>query len=154
MQLVSPGNANLPREDRNHYPTCKIFTLEELAGIRKRKAQSVAENAKKIRKIDVGSKELELSWAIGENDLMHRMKRAREFLAEGRRLDVTLKRKKGTRDVTERECRRLVDAIEGELGQVQGAKERKDPEGDPGKIMTLFWQGTELPKTQETPDAL
>ncbi|KAF2860001.1 hypothetical protein K470DRAFT_277295 [Piedraia hortae CBS 480.64] len=115
-------------------PICKIVKKKELylRDKEKKKKKEGKERAKTI----------ELNWAIDGNDLAHRLGKLKEFLEEGRRVEVLLavKRKGGRRASTE-ECKRLLEKIRGTVGEVEGAGEMKPMEGKVGGFVTMTLQG-------------
>ncbi|KAF2102587.1 hypothetical protein NA57DRAFT_12099, partial [Rhizodiscina lignyota] len=135
MQLQA-GNPDAPRIEQQHWPVAKIVSHQELRDIDAKKREAI----KQQKKTTASSKQMELSWVIGENDLGHRLKKIREFLEEGRKVEITVTTKRGMRAVTEKECAGLVAKLRRILGTVNGAKEYKEPEGSVGKMYMMFWE--------------
>lgn len=135
MQLQA-GDQTAPGNVREHWPVAKLISHDELREMGAKKREQI-----KNQKTSAASgKEVEFSWAIGENDLGHRLKKIRQFFEEGRKVDVTLSFSKRNRAVTEKECEDLLAKLRRVLGAVDGAREFKEPEGKIGKLYTMYWE--------------
>lgn len=131
-----------PDEEGNRHfvPVCKIVSKKEAYESERRKKDAqkeVKQAAAKERSV----KTLELNWAIGGNDLAHRLEKVREFLEEGRRVEVVLASKKRGRKASLAECEGLLERIRGVADGVGGAKVLKGFEGKLGGFATLVYQG-------------
>lgn len=117
-------------------PTCKLVD---------KKVAYEAEKAKKkqlqAKTAAEGTKTLELNWAIDVNDLGHRMKRMQEFLAQGKKVELILARKKGGRRATPEECEALLQKINEAAEGVKGTKEVKKFEGKLAGMGQLMYEG-------------
>lgn len=145
MVLVSPPRT-ADEDPRDWIPKCRVVSKkEQYEQDKARTKQKVA--AKKNSADNV--KTLELNWAIDGNDLGHRMNRVREFLGQGRKVEVVLAKKKGGRKASVDECaevvRKIVEVAEG----VEGAKQLKGMEGKLGGVATLFFEGPKIQKGKE-----
>ncbi|CAG8972046.1 hypothetical protein HYALB_00004910 [Hymenoscyphus albidus] len=122
--------------DEEPYPICKIINKE--AEYKRLKA------AKKERARDPGktTKTLELNWAIGRNDLAHRLEKMREFLRKGFKVEMVLvkKKAKGKPPISMGVMEGLVRRIREVFGE-GGWREHKEMEGSVGGQVTLFVQG-------------
>ncbi|KAG9246074.1 hypothetical protein BJ878DRAFT_313638 [Calycina marina] len=87
------------------------------------------------------TKTIELNWAVDPNDLSHRMKRMREFLGKGYKLEVMLAPKRKGRQASEEECREVVQRVREVVGEVKGAKEGAKMEGKVGGALTMYFEG-------------
>ncbi|KAL9113327.1 MAG: hypothetical protein Q9187_007638 [Circinaria calcarea] len=117
--------------DSEDMPVCKI-----LDKIKVREAERA--KSKPAKDISNTTKQLELGWAIDANDLGHRMKKMKEFLEQGRRVEIIIATKKKGRKVTMDEAALLVKRIKERIAQVKGAKEWKEMQGVPGGMVTMF----------------
>ena len=115
-------------------PVCKI--------INKKEAREAAKARKKQKQPSAVTKYLELNWAIDKNDLAHRLGKLREFLEQGRRVEVLLlKKKKRMRDATEEEGRQTLETLGRFVEGVEGAREMRPMEGTFLGRATLFYEG-------------
>jgi len=90
---------------------------------------------------DDSSKQVELNWAITENDLGYRLKRIEQFLKEGRRVEVMVAPKRGGRKATKDEVNELLANIKRTVAEVEGGGEEfKKMEGTAGAQVTMFFQ--------------
>lgn len=134
LVVVQPGDPG--GDEMRRWPVVKLFSHDELRQREKDKLQLQRE-----QKRSVSSKTVELSWTVSAHDLVHRLRKAKEFLEQGRKVVVLLVRKRRAREVEAEECRDLVEKVEAELGSVPGAKQSKEPEGRIGGMLEMFWEG-------------
>ncbi|KAI5801409.1 hypothetical protein DFH27DRAFT_622511 [Peziza echinospora] len=87
----------------------------------------------------VVTKEAQISWAISPHDLSYKLKKAVEVLDKGGRIEIHLGGKKGMMKVTLAQVEDLVSRIRAEMETC--AKEWKEPEGELGAAMVLFYEG-------------
>ncbi|KAA8901710.1 hypothetical protein FN846DRAFT_110868 [Sphaerosporella brunnea] len=131
-----------PTADEDIPLVCRVNSKEELAERDHQKYLETKEK-RKIKKKDVNPqsvlKEIEISWAISEHDLQHRMKKAREFLGKGYRLNITIGVKKGMAKQTLIDAMALLERVEGEV--LQCGRERAEPEGHVGKRYVMRLEG-------------
>ena len=120
--------------DSDEIPVCKI-----LDKIKAREAERA--KSKPVKDLSTTTKQLELGWAIDTNDLGHRMNKMKEFLEQGRRVEIIIATKKKGRKVARDEASLLVKRIRERIAQVDGAKEWKDMQGVPGGMVTIFVEG-------------
>ncbi|RYP61525.1 hypothetical protein DL771_010112 [Monosporascus sp. 5C6A] len=100
------------------------------------------EAARAARRKAVGTKELELNWAIAPHDLAHKLRRLREFLAKGMQVEVMLARKRGGRTAAKDEAEALLARVrEAALEGVPGAKEVRKMSGTVGGVVRLYFEG-------------
>ena len=133
LRQVRPPDAQIP------YPVCKYYDKKL-----ERDKQSARKKATKASKIE--SKQLEINWTVGDNDLSHRMGRLKEFLEKGARVEVIIgsSRKKGwmkKRTDDTNIASQLVDRIRAAMAEVQGAKERAEMTGKLGEEIRLSFEG-------------
>ncbi|GAB0138699.1 hypothetical protein EsDP_00006925 [Epichloe bromicola] len=86
------------------------------------------------------TKELELTWAIGEHDLATKMRQMGRFLAKGLRVEVLVARKKGGRQVDGKEAEGVVKRIRDEVERNAG-RETKPATGLAGGTMRFYLEG-------------
>ena len=128
-------------------PVCRVIDRAEARAAQKQRRKTKAKNPEQMKKY------LELNWAIDQNDLQHRLGKLRQFLMEGRRVEVFLaKKKKRMRDATQAEGRETLKKIKECVGGVDGAKELKAMEGRFLERATLFYEGKRAKVQNETAD--
>ena len=120
--------------DSEEIPVCKI-----LDRVKAREAERA--KSKPVKDLSTTTKQLELGWAIDTNDLGHRMNKMKEFLEQGRRVEIIISPKKRARKVARDEASLVVKRIRERIGQVEGAKEWKEMQGVPGGMVTIFVEG-------------
>jgi translation initiation factor IF-3 len=149
LLLATPGK---PSESGDHsadtLPVCKIIAKSELRLMHDKKVEIARKRERGITGTGIKPKTIELNWAIAEGDLKHRLEKLKEFLNAGRKLEVYLGPKKGSRKATEKECRLLVKAVRHAVYECQGARETKDVEGQLGGLMTLCFEGQNTEENQ------
>jgi len=123
-----------PRAGEQSAAICKLLDLEQ-------EARRVAEQKKEARQAKANSKELEFNWAIAKGDMDMKINRMAEFLRKGMRVDVTLAKKRGSRAATVKEAQQLIASIQEAVTQVPYAKEIKKPDGIPGKVVRMSFEG-------------
>ncbi|MCJ1232379.1 hypothetical protein MMC14_000331 [Varicellaria rhodocarpa] len=100
-----------------------------------------AERAKDKAARNAGAKkdkQLELGWGIGPNDLGHRLNKMKDFLEQGKRVEIIVGKKRRAREVGPDESAALLVRIRNRIERVEGAKEWKVMEGIPGDLVTIF----------------
>lgn len=145
-------------------PICRIIPRRQVLEYESMKR-------KKPRTKEKLMKQLELNWAIGQNDLQHKLDRMKQFLDEGRRVELTIAKKRRGRDATPDERRTLLAAIRAFVQNSGGVREWKamvESGGTPeekvgdrsvrGPLTTiLFFEGNKTPgsrtKGPDTEDA-
>ena len=135
VEVAKPG-AECP------YAVCKI--LEKRAF---RKLEQ--DRAKPVKSKHTMMKELEVNWIIGDNDFRHKMDKLERFLAEGRRVMVTLGKRRKGRNALPEEAQRLLAKVKSYLQGIDGAKEYKEAEGGLDSKMKLFVERRGMKKGDE-----
>ncbi|ELR05598.1 hypothetical protein GMDG_01789 [Pseudogymnoascus destructans 20631-21] len=116
-------------------PVCKIITKEAAA----KPTKSVK---KKAANPSATVKTLELNWAIDPHDLEHRLKRMREFLEKGYRVDVVLVGKRKKRKATPEEAVETLRRIRGGVGEGGGGEGVESYGGEVvGGVVTVYLEG-------------
>lgn len=82
-------------------------------------------------------KKIELNWAIDPHDLSHRLKQLANFLDKGRRVDLTLMRKRGKRRPTPEEIQHVMDRVTEGIEAANGCQ-LKPMDGQPGKQVLMY----------------
>lgn len=133
LRQVRPPDAHIP------YPVCKYYDKQL-----ERDKESARKKAARTFKTE--SKQLEINWTVGDNDLSHRMGRLKEFLEKGARVEVIIgsSRKRGWMNKRTDDtdvAGRLVEKIRAAVTGVQGAKERAEITGKLGEEIRLSFEG-------------
>lgn len=139
----------LPRAGQkggSQHPICVVLDRAEYEESEARRAAEESEREKGESRKKRGTKELEINWAIAPHDLDHKMRRFREFLGKGLRVEMLLLRKskrkgKVFKQANADEVEELLRRVREEAAQVQGAKEFKTPSGVVGDRYQLFFEG-------------
>ncbi|KAH9865998.1 hypothetical protein J1614_008562 [Plenodomus biglobosus] len=142
---LTPGKVDgLGNVDPDNLPTCRVTSKIDLRAQHQRKLDIERREAKGQGAGPLG-KSLELNWAISGGDLKHRMDRLKEFLMEGRKVDITLGPKRRGRKATEEEAAAVMQAIRDAVAECKGAT-TKSVDGPVGGVMVIVIEG---PKVQE-----
>lgn len=131
---VTPDDPN----DPFFTPFCRVVNIEERQQADRQRQAELKANKKAS---NIGSKTLELNWAIARNDLNHRLTRLKGFLEEGRKVEVVLASKKGGRRATLDECDEVIKRVRSTVDDVKGTTEPKAMDGRVGAFATLTFQG-------------
>ena len=115
-------------------PVCKVMDKEQF-----RKAEKA--KSKPTKSVQSTTKQLELGWAIGPNDLGHRLNKMQQFLEEGRRVEIVISTKRRARKVTDQEAEWVLGRIRERIGKIDGAKEWKAMAGSVEETATLYVEG-------------
>jgi len=134
LVTVVPASDGIP-------PICKIMDKKSLRDQEKaqRKSKTSAPTVKTV----------ELNWAVDKNDLAHRLKKIKEFLGKGYKVEVVLAGKKKGRKATEEEARDLVKKIKEAVAEVEGARENKPVEGKMLVQATYYFEGPKQKKKKD-----
>jgi translation initiation factor IF-3 len=128
------------------YPVCVLLDragYEESERVRKREE---AEKGRDEKRRKAGTKELEINWAIADHDLQVKMRKMREFLGKGLRVEVLLfgktgKRNRGKKVASKEEMEELLVKVRAAADDVPGSKEVKRAEGTVGLRYQMFFEG-------------
>lgn len=126
-------------EDWIPIPVCKIVNKRAEYDLERQRKENAKEK-RKLAAITHSIKTIELNWAIDGNDLGHRLEKVKQFLSEGRKVEVLLAAKKRGRKATAEECKALLEKIRAAVEEV-GAKEAGAIEGKMGGFTTMRFQG-------------
>ncbi|KAF2733947.1 hypothetical protein EJ04DRAFT_403580, partial [Polyplosphaeria fusca] len=141
LVLVSPGTPGAIGPDA--LPICKIVSKIEIRAQVEKKRDA---ERRKARGAGTGPspKTLELNWAIGGNDLKHRLVKLQDFLREGRKVEVLMRAKRRGKVATGEECAGVLRAVREAVGECKGAGEVKEQDGVVGGVMTLVFEGRKI----------
>ncbi|KAF3009803.1 hypothetical protein E8E13_010112 [Curvularia kusanoi] len=129
------------KHDPLYPPVCRVVSKIDLRAQHARKVELARKQALGVT--GPPQKNLELNWAMGEGDLKHRLNKLREFLEEGRKVEVLLGPKKRGRKATGEEAQEVMEKVMGTVEECKGAKEVKR-EGTVGGILTVVFEGMEV----------
>lgn len=139
---VAPGKVDEHgTPDPAHPPVCRVVSKIDLRTQHEKKVELARKQAKGVT--GPPQKNLELNWAIGGGDLKHRIGKLREFLGEGRRVEVLLGPKKKGRKASPEEAEGVLRAVEEVVKECRGAKEVKR-EGSVGAVLTIVYEGKKV----------
>ncbi|KAL8753963.1 MAG: hypothetical protein Q9199_004680 [Rusavskia elegans] len=145
----APGPDEGQRDNRPKIPVCKVVDKHS-------HRQAEIAKAKPKKNVSIPTKEVELNWTIAPHDLDHRLKKMREFLSDGRRVEVVFgKKRRGwmqRKDVTEGKAKGLLEMIRDQAATVQGSKEWKVLEGEEGGELRMFFEAKGNKQKGETKD--
>ena len=113
-------------------PICKIMNKKAMRDAERAKAKAASRGGA------VGTKTLELNWAIDRGDLGHRLEKMKKFLDKGLKVEISLASKRRGKQATEEEAKALLKKIREVVKGVNGAKEVKPMEGHLLKTATLY----------------
>ncbi|MCJ1417130.1 hypothetical protein MMC32_003469 [Xylographa parallela] len=120
-------------------PVCKIINKKESRDQERARAKAV-----KVSQQAAAAKKLELSWGIGKHDLEHRMNKVREFLEEGRRVEIVVgaSRRKGqakkAAKIEAQEAAETFKTIREAVAAIDDVTEWKPMVGSVGTMATLY----------------
>jgi translation initiation factor IF-3 len=148
--LVSKASGALPTpNDPTSLPTCKILPKQEL----RVRGRTKDKQMRKQKTVLASGKQLEVNWAIDANDLKHRLGRLKEFLMQGRKVEVMLGPKgKGKRKATPEEAAAVLVKIRDVVRECKGSSETKKSDGELGGVMTLYFDGALVEKKTKVGD--
>jgi len=125
-------------------PVCRIYNREAL----KQKEEELTAQARERLAAEKGRKLkiVEMSWSSDRKDSDVKIKRLREFLDKGQRVEMVLFPKKVKRgqkppSTTMEEKIELVKKIEEAVATVKGAREARKRDGSVGQTMTFYFEG-------------
>lgn len=129
------------------YPICAVVDRAEFEEAERVREESGRERETEEKKVRKGTKELEMNWMIQDHDLGVKMRKMREFLGKGLRVEVLLARKtrsgprgRGKMEVKREVAEELVRKVKEVAGEA-GAKEYKVSDGSVGGRFQMFFEG-------------
>lgn len=130
FQPYRPAKDGKPAE----YGVCKI--------VDKKKEHEKNKEVREKKKENGGTgkpktKEMELSWGIGDHDLMTKLRHLAGFVEKGMKVEIVLGKKRKGKKTSEEEAKAVVDKVREEIERC-GGKEGKPASGDVGGTYRLF----------------
>lgn len=140
LRQINTATDRLVQVTQDEVPICKIENIKETIDKALRQREENRDKRKQ-RVIETSLKTLEINWAIDPNDLKHRLQRFKDFLQEGRKVELVLAAKKRGRRASEQECASLLNNIKQAVAEVPGARESKPMEGEVGGVALISFVG-------------
>lgn len=129
LSRIKQGTEHLvqvSKVDDDGVAICRIMTIAEmLKG--KRERERIQKEQKKSLKQSV-PKQIELNWAIGPNDLEHKLTQLKGFIEDGRKVEIVLASKKRQRQATPEEGEEVLRKVRAKLEEAD-AREIKAMQG-------------------------
>lgn len=149
LMQVTPGEVDMfGRSDPENPPVCKVVSKMDLR-LQHQKKLEIERRAARGVGAGPATKNLELNWAIAPGDLAHRLEKMKQFLKEGRKVEVLLGPKRRGRVATDKECKDVLKKIRDALAECKGSTEAKEPQGVMGGVMTLIFEGRKLESAEK-----
>lgn len=140
LRMVQPYTPPNPKEGKPaSYALCKIVNIQDEYKAEKERKEKKKQTAKPK------TKEVELSWGISEHDLITKTRQMGGFLEKGLKVEVVLGKKKGGRNVSEKDAQELLKRIRQEV-EARNAMESKPVQGEVGGVMRLALESKEKKK--------
>ena len=102
----------------------ELVTFDKLR--EQHRAREIAEKEKRAEQRVKKTKQIELNWAIGNNDLQMKMKQMEGFLNEGKKVEILLAPKRHARRATVEEAEKVMQLIGEKLEEVDARAVSKD----------------------------
>ncbi|KAF2799311.1 hypothetical protein K505DRAFT_321206 [Melanomma pulvis-pyrius CBS 109.77] len=143
VQLTEGKVDEYGHPDLEDLPTCKVISKMDLRAQHQKKLDLERRQSKGLG-VGPSTKNLELNWAIAGGDLKHRLGKMKEFLTEGRKVEILFGAKRRGRVANKEECEALMASVRSAVEECKGASQVKEPEGVVGGVLTMFFQGRRL----------
>ncbi|KHN94035.1 translation initiation factor IF-3 [Metarhizium album ARSEF 1941] len=137
LRMVQPY---VPADPKNNRPSAQLAVCKI---VNKRDEYERQRQLREMKKAAAGkpkTKELELTWAIGEHDLATKMRQMGQFLDKGMKVELLVARKKGGRQVDAKEAEGVLRRIRHEVDRI-GGREAKGASGVVGATYRLYLEG-------------
>lgn len=133
----------ISKVDEDGMAICRIMTRADLLKHKKDK-ERVQQEHKKSLKQSV-PKQIELNWAIGQNDLEHKMTQMKGFIKDGKKVEIVLASKKRQRQATPEEGQEVLRKVKEKIAEADGIEIRAMQGGEVGKhtVLTIRKKGLE-----------
>lgn len=109
------------------------------------KSAQAAKKQRHLKNVANTEKKIELNWAIDGNDLGHRLKKAREFLEKGFKVEIAFASKRKGRKATLAEAEsvleKVMELVKNDEGRALGWKQWREPDGEILRLMSVFLEG-------------
>lgn len=118
------------------------MTVSELLRQRRDRERAQKEQKKSSKSV---SKQIELNWAIGPNDLEHKLTQLKGFIEDGKKVEVILASKKRQRQATLEEGRAVLRKVREKLAEADATETQAMQGGEVGKhtVLTIKKRGLE-----------
>lgn len=132
--------------ERGVPPICKIMEKKAL-----REAEKAQDKARRKAASGKTGKTIELNWAIDNNDLGHRLKKMKDFLEKGYKVEVVLAKKRKGKVMGTEDCEALIKRVRKAREEVEGSSEKrmegKVPTAEkPAGEVKIFFEGVKRKK--------
>lgn len=146
MSCVKQGTEHLvqiSKVDEDGMAICRIMTITDLLKQKKDKERLQKEHKKSIKQSV--PKQIELNWAIGPNDLEHKLTQMKDFIKDGKKVEVVLASKKKQRRATPEEGQEVLRKVREKLAEADGREIKEMEGGEVGKhtVLTIRKKGLE-----------
>ncbi len=125
-------------EEGIYYPICRMIGIKAT-----REREDADRKAKKEKKIV--RKQLECGWTMSDNDLGHRLRRLKDFMKKGWRVEVLFGTKRRgwmeKRAPSAEEISSVLSKIRAAVGEIEGARELREMQGKEGGEAKLIFEG-------------
>jgi translation initiation factor IF-3 len=119
-------------------PICKIIDKKQSYEQSKAKAK----NSKNSKNPGLTNKAIELSWVIEKGDLSHRLKKMKDFLEKGFKVEISVAQKRRGKVATPEQAREVLQSVLDTIEGTEGARQSKPKTGKIGSEMTIFAEGS------------
>lgn len=146
LSRVRQGTEHLvqiAKADEEGMAICRIMTIADLLK-QKKDREKVQKEQKKSLKQSI-PKQVELNWAIGSNDLEHKLAQLQGFIKDGKKVEVVLASKKRQRQATPEEGMEVLRKLKAKLAEADGREIKEMQGGQVGKhtVLTMRKKGLE-----------
>ncbi|KAF4451466.1 translation initiation factor if-3 [Fusarium austroafricanum] len=146
LRMITPYIIGDPKANKpNQYAICKIVNKRD-----EYERQRELKQRQRLSKMATPKqKEIEMSWAISDNDFQMKTNQLIDFLSKGDKVEIVLGfKKKGQKKRTSEETAEEVWAKVRKLVEDLGSREYKPSEGEVGRTMRVYVQGISKQETK------
>lgn len=138
LRMVQPYIPARPKDNvPAQFAICKIVNKKD----EYERQRELKERRRVSRATAAKTKELELNWAISDNDLNTKLRQLSGFLGKGMKVEVIFGKKKRGKQVDEATANELVGKVKKGAEELS-AREHKPADGQVGKTLRLYYEGT------------
>ena len=146
LSRVKEGTEHLvqiSKVDDDGMAICRVMTISDLLTQKRDKERVQKEHRKSLKQ--AMPKQIELNWAIGPNDLEHKLTQLKSFIEDGKKVEVVLASKKKQRQATLEEGREVLRKVRKKLAEADAREIKPMEGGEIGKhtILTVRKRGLE-----------